>query len=182
MSLKKLYTRFKTALVRQLIIAIRGRNAWARYCGVTVGRNCRLLITRWGSEPFLISIGDNVTIAAGSRLITHDGSLWLISDEAGRRFQYRPVTIGSNVFIGMNTIILPGVQVGDNVIIGAGAVVTKSVPSGKIVGGNPARIIGEFDAYKLRALKAFPAEQDMLKDDYRKRVLHAVDGTYKPSM
>ncbi len=182
MSLKKLYSQLKTALLRQLIVSLRGRNAWARYCGVTVGRNCRLLITRWGSEPFLITIGDNVTITAGTRLVTHDGSLWLISDESGRRFQYRRITIGSNVFIGVNSIILPGVQIGDNVIVGAGAVVTKSIPSGKIVAGNPARVIGEFDAYKLKALKEYPAEHDMLKEDYRQRVLHAVDGTFKPSL
>ena len=182
MNIKNLFSQVKTALARQLIVTLKGRNAWARYCGVTVGRNCRLLITRWGSEPFLISIGDNVTITAGTRLVTHDGSLWLISDEAGRRFQYRRITIGSNVFIGVNSIILPGVQIGDNVIIGAGAVVTKSIPPGKIVGGNPARIIGEFDAYKMKALKEFPAEQDMLKDDYRKRVMHALDNGFKPSM
>jgi acetyltransferase-like isoleucine patch superfamily enzyme len=182
MMLKKLYIPAKTWLTRTVIVTLKGRNAWARYCGVTVGSNCRLLITRWGSEPFLISIGDNVTITAGTRLVTHDGSLWLISDGAGRRFQYRRISIGSNVFIGVNTIVLPGVQIGDNVIIGAGSVVTKSIPSGKIVAGNPARIIGEFDAYKLKALKEFPAEQQMLKDEYRKRVLHALDGTFKPSM
>ncbi|MBS1565334.1 MAG: acyltransferase, partial [Bacteroidetes bacterium] len=141
-----------------------------------------LLITRWGSEPFLISIGDNVTITAGTRLVTNDGSLWLISDEEGRRFQYRRISIGNNVFIGVNSIILPGVQIGDNVIIGAGSVVTKSIPSGKVVGGNPARVICEFDAYKAKALRDFPAEQRMLKDDYEKRVMHALDGSFKPSM
>ena len=182
MAIKKLYILLKTHLTRMFIVSFKGRNAWARSCGVTVGSNCRLLITRWGSEPFLITIGDNVTITAGTRLVTHDGSLWLISDDAGRRFQYRRITIGNNVFIGVNSIILPGVQIGDNVIVGAGAVVTKSIPAGKIVGGNPARIIGEFDAYKLKALKAFPAEQNMLKDDYRQRVMHALDNSFKPLM
>ena len=182
MDISKILVQVKTHLARFFIVTLKGRNAWARYCGVTVGSNCRLLITRWGSEPFLISIGNNVTITAGTRLVTHDGSLWLISDAAGRRFQYRRITIGSNVFIGVNSVILPGVQIGDNVIVGAGAVVTKSIPSGKIVGGNPARIIGEFDAYKLKALNNFPAEQQMLKDDYRKRVMHALDNSFKPSM
>jgi acetyltransferase-like isoleucine patch superfamily enzyme len=182
MAIKRLYIQVKNALLRLVIVSLRGRNAWARYCGVTVGSNCRLLITRWGSEPFLISIGNNVTITAGTRLVTHDGSLWLISDEAGRRFQYRKISIGNNVFIGVNSIILPGVQIGDNVIVGAGAVVTKSVPAGKVVGGNPARIIGEFDDYKNKALKTFPAEKNMLKDDYQQRVLHALDDSFKPSL
>jgi galactoside O-acetyltransferase len=51
------------------------------------------------------------------------------------------VEIGDNVRIGAHSILLPGVHVGDNVAIGAGSVVTKDIPSGKIVAGNPARII-----------------------------------------
>ncbi len=53
----------------------------------------------------------------------------------------QPVTIGDDVWIGQRAIILPGVRIGDHAIVGAGAVVTKDVPAGAIVGGNPARII-----------------------------------------
>lgn len=52
-----------------------------------------------------------------------------------------PVTIGRNVWIGGGAKILPGVTIGDNAVVGAGSVVTKDVPAGVIVGGNPARII-----------------------------------------
>ncbi len=52
-----------------------------------------------------------------------------------------PVTIGDSVWIGGNATILPGVTIGDNVVIGAGSVVTRNIPSGVVVGGNPARII-----------------------------------------
>lgn len=54
----------------------------------------------------------------------------------------RPVTIGNDVWIGVNSVILPGVSIGDHCIIGANAVVTKDVESGKIVAGIPAKIIG----------------------------------------
>jgi len=51
------------------------------------------------------------------------------------------VQIGDNVRIGAHSILLPGVHIGNNVAIGAGSVVTKDIPNGKIVAGNPARII-----------------------------------------
>ena len=51
----------------------------------------------------------------------------------------RPVRIGNNVWIGMNAIVLKGVTIGDDCVIAAGAVVTKDVPPGTIVAGNPAR-------------------------------------------
>lgn len=53
------------------------------------------------------------------------------------------VTVGENAKIGANSTILPGVKIGDNALIGAGSVVTKDVPPGKIVAGNPAKIIGD---------------------------------------
>ena len=59
----------------------------------------------------------------------------------------KPVVIGSNVWIGANVIILPGVTIGNNVVIGAGSVVTKDVGDDFIVGGNPAKIIKKIDLY-----------------------------------
>lgn len=53
----------------------------------------------------------------------------------------RPVIIGNDVWIGTRVIVLPGVKIGNKAVIGAGSVVTKSVPAGAIVAGNPARII-----------------------------------------
>lgn len=61
-----------------------------------------------------------------------------------------PVKIGSNVFIGMNTIILRGVIVGDNVIIGAGSVVTKDIPANEVWAGNPAKKIMTLEEYYRR--------------------------------
>ncbi|MEA2738694.1 MAG: maltose O-acetyltransferase, partial [Acetobacteraceae bacterium] len=58
---------------------------------------------------------------------------------SGKEFG-RPVRIGSNVWIGGGAIILPGVSVGDDAIVGAGSVVTRDVPQGATVFGNPARV------------------------------------------
>ena len=58
------------------------------------------------------------------------------------------IKIGNNVFIGMRSIILPGVTIGDNVIVGAGSIVTKDIPSNSVVAGVPARVIKSFEEYE----------------------------------
>src|SRR5690606_35980431 len=114
------------------IIHLRGYDYYARYIGVKIGTNCRINTKHFGTEPFLVEIGDNVTIASDVKLITHDGSGRLFE----KVFRYRKIIIGNNVFVGMNSILLLGVEVGDNVIIGAGSVVTKSIPPNSVVAGN----------------------------------------------
>ena len=149
---------------------------YLRSLGAEVGSNCRILTSSFGSEPWLISIGNNVTITSGVKILNHDGAAWLINDEKGRRYSYKKVTIGNNVFIGVNSIIMPGVVVENEVIIAAGSVVTKSVPKGKIVGGNPAKIIGNFSDYKNKALAKFVSDEDLNnKLDKKERINLVVD-------
>ena len=134
---------------------------YARYIGVEIGDNCRIYTTQFGSEPFLISIGNNVTITSGVRFLTHDGSTWLFKDEKGRRFNYKRIKIGNNIFIGVNSIIMPGVIIDDDVIVASGSVVTKSIPKGSIVAGVPAKIIGDFYKLKENAITNFYSEKDV---------------------
>lgn len=157
--------------------------AYAKQLGVSIGENCRIYTRRWGTEPWLISVGNKVTITNGVRFINHDGSTWLISDEKGRRQLFRKISIGNNVFIGMDCIILPGVKIEDNVIVAAGSVVTKSIPSNSVVGGNPARIITEFSTYRDRVLQEYVADSEMDKGKpYRDRVNEVLDPTFKNFM
>lgn len=60
------------------------------------------------------------------------------------------IVIGDYVYIGNNSLIMPGVTIGDNVLVAAGSVVTKSIPSGMVVGGTPARIICSIEEYVER--------------------------------
>lgn len=133
---------------------------YARWKGARVGQGCRILSPAF-PEPFLVSIGDRVTIAPNVTLLTHDGSTWLFRDEKGRRFNIARIEIGNDVFIGFGSIILPGVRIGDRVVVGAGSVVTRSIPSGSVVAGNPARLLGTYDALEARALKSFATLEDM---------------------
>lgn len=146
-----------------------GYEAWGRRQGVTIGSGCRILSNPATSEPWLVTIGDRVTLSTHVSLVTHDGSGWLLEDERGRRFRYAPIKIGSDVFIGAGAMIMPGVEIGDRVVIGAGSVVTRSVPPGTVFAGSPARQVSTWDDFIAR-LDRWPAESDKVGTTYRERV------------
>ena len=111
-----------------------------KYQGARIGENCIIMSSVTIAEPVLVTLGDNVFISGNCFLLTHDGSP-MIFKETSDRFIYKQIKIGSNVFIGIGVIILPGVVIGDNVIIGAGSVIRENIPSDSVVMGNPAKII-----------------------------------------
>lgn len=117
--------------------------------GIKVGDNCNILSDICTKEPFLVSIGDNVTISSSVLFTTHDASVAKVfgpevgSDVFGR------IEIGDNCFIGMGAILLCGVSLTNNIIVAAGSVVTKSFNEERIIiGGNPAKKIGDWDSYR----------------------------------
>lgn len=100
-----------------------------------------------GPEAYLIEIGNNVTISANDNFITHDNSLIKLS--LGGTDTFGKIKIGDNCFIGLGSIILPGVTLEDNIIVGAGSIVTKSFSESNIViAGNPARKICTWNELK----------------------------------
>ena len=124
---------------------------YLRKKGMTIGENCQIGSIYLGDEAFLVTIGNHVQITEGVKFFTHGGG-WVLREEYPDFDTFGRITIGNNVYIGNNALIMPGVSIGDNVIIGAGSVVTRSIPSDVIIGGNPARIIGTFVDYKERML------------------------------
>jgi len=155
---------------------MRGGVAHARSLGVVVGDGCRIYTMSLPSEPFLVSIGDRVTLTSGVKILTHDGATWLIRNSGGSRYQrYAPVSIGSDVFVGVNSIIMPGVNVGDNVIIAAGSVVSKDVPGGSVVAGVPAKIIMSYQDYHDKVVKSFVNDDDLSgSENYKSKVFKAI--------
>ena len=118
----------------------------ARKAGVIIGKGNQFLSNFWSSEPYLVEIGDYCQNTAGVKIFTHGGAK--VARVKDPNFDcFGKVKIGSNVYIGTNSLIMPGVTVGDNVLIAAGSVVTHSVPDNVVIGGNPAHIICTFDDY-----------------------------------
>ena len=85
-----------------------------------------------------VSIGDHTLIAWDCCIMDRD-----YHKMGGEVEQLRPVVIGSHVWIGCHVLIMKGVTIGDGAVIAAGSVVTKDVPAGALVGGNPAKVIKE---------------------------------------
>ena len=120
------------------------------------GKNCYFQPYNFGTEPNLISFGENVHVATEVMFVNHDITAMMFKNMdqfEGYKNRYGEITVGDNVFSGARSIILYDVQIGSNVIIGAGSVVSKDVPDGKIVAGIPAKVIGSFEDYKTRICK-----------------------------
>jgi len=118
--------------------------------GVKIGNNCEIYpSSNFGSEPYLVEIGDNVRISSNVKITTHDGGLWVLRnlELLPNADKFGKVKIGNNVHIGMDAFIMPGVTIGDNVVIGVGAVVTKDIPSNSVAVGVPAKVIETIDDY-----------------------------------
>lgn len=100
----------------------------------------------------MITLGDRVVISSNVIFLTHDYSYTtgLIAIDEKPKTDIGilgPIKVGNNVFIGMNSILLPGTSIGDNVIIGAGSVVRGKVPENVVVSGNPAIIVSDIQSH-----------------------------------
>jgi acetyltransferase-like isoleucine patch superfamily enzyme len=125
-------------------------NAYARSIGVKMGRNVRFYAMRPGmfsTEPWLIEFGNDVYVTAGCQFITHDGGTLILRKEVPDLELTAPIKVGNDVYIGLNSTILPGVTIGNRVIIGAGSIVSKDIPDNTVAAGIPARPIKSVDAY-----------------------------------
>lgn len=116
-------------------------------------------------NPALLSIGHDVRITAKSVILTHDYSWSVVANQTGECLGgVAPVKIGNNVFIGMSTIILPGITIGDNVIVGAGSIVSRDLPSNSVCVGSPARMIMTLDEFREKKLRSIGNRMEAIKE------------------
>ena len=110
--------------------------AYLRRIGVRIGRHTTILnsVADFGTEPWLIEIESGAAIAAGVVFVTHDGVSRVFRDriEGGSPFgnSFGTIRVRENSFIGLRSIVLPGVSIGPNAVVGASSVVTRDVPRG----------------------------------------------------
>ena len=122
--------------------------------GMRIGERCYI----WGSQLSAkdpVEIG-NDCVLTGCAIIGHDAApalfvpeLWS-EDILRRRSLFQPTVIRDRCFIGFGAIVLCGRTIGPGAIVAAGAVVTKDVPPGMVVAGNPAKIIGSVEEFAAR--------------------------------
>jgi acetyltransferase-like isoleucine patch superfamily enzyme len=127
----------------------------------------------FGTEPWLITIGDNVHITSGCAFITHDGGTLILRNEVPDLEWTAPICVGNDVYIGVRSLILPGVTIGNRCIIGAGSVVTKSIPDNSVAAGVPARVIKSTDEY-LENMKRKSLKCGHLKGEEKAKVLKKI--------
>lgn len=135
---------------------------------IFVGKNCFINFNCTILDNAKVTLGDNCMLAPNVSIYTAGHALYPDSRNLGYEYGI-DITIGNNVWIGGNTVILPGINIGDNVVIGAGSVVTKDIPAWSFAAGNPCKLIRKITEedkefyYKQRKI-----DEEVLKEIYGK--------------
>jgi carbonic anhydrase/acetyltransferase-like protein (isoleucine patch superfamily) len=158
------------ALRRATSLALRGYERHGRSLGVRIGTGCRIATANWGSEPYLIEIGDHVHVTRGVSFVTHDGGVWVARRAHPSMDVFGRISVGDGSFVGNFSTILPGVTIGRSCVIGANSVVTKSIQDGVVAAGNPARFICWTEEYLARMRKHDCCTHGMPANDKRREV------------
>jgi acetyltransferase-like isoleucine patch superfamily enzyme len=154
--------------LKLIYFKILSANKVAKLKGVHFGKNCKFLTKNFGSEAYLIYIGDDFYSSSNVRFITHDGSVNVLRnlyDKYKNIDLFAPIIIGNNVFIGNGVTILPGTTIEDNVIIGAGSIVKGVLKANSVYAGVPTKYISSLDNYKEKNEKNFLNTKHLNKID-----------------
>lgn len=113
--------------------------SYLKATGVEIGEGTMIsLHAKLDTRRGKIIIGSHCHITYGCIILSHDGSA---KQRKPGESGLGKVVIGDNVFIGVNSVILPNITIGDNSVIGAGSVVTTDIPANVVAAGNPARVL-----------------------------------------
>lgn len=139
----------------------------------------------FGSEPYLIEIGDRTKITAGCCFINHDGAMYTIRsmEKYADARNFGRIKIGENCFVGNNCTFLPGSQMGNNCILGAGSVLNSSMPDNSVYAGVPAKFICTIEEYGDKALQnnvMYPRELENDRPKLDSYISKNLPHNYKP--
>ena len=149
--------------------------------GAKIGNNCEIYSSvLFGSEPYLVEVGNHVRVNSGVNFVTHDGGVWVLREylktpQHNDIDLFGKIKVGNNVHIGTNAIIMPNVTIGNNCIIGCGAIVTKDIPDNSIAVGVPARVIETLDEYIEKNKDKFDYTKNMNSNVKKIFLLHKID-------
>lgn len=132
------------------IYAVLNHVGYAKRVGVNMNGRVHIYgnpYKMFSTEPWCVTLGDNVHITNEVVFVCHDGGTLLFRHLVPDLEITKPITVGDNVFIGTRSIIMPGVHIGNNVIIAAGSVVSRDLPDNGVYGGVPAKLIKPIDQY-----------------------------------
>lgn len=147
---------------------------YARFLGVEVGEQCHIAKdAHFSSEPYLIKIGSYVAVTQGAMIHTHGGGR--IARRSIPDFDiFGRVTICDYAYIGSGAQLMPGVTIGEGSLVAAGSIVTKSVPAGVVVAGNPAKFVCTVEEY-IERNKKYNLGTKGLSFEEKKKVLLSTD-------
>jgi len=143
---------------------------YGRRLGVRIGEGCHFLGASepmFGSEPYLIKIGNNVTLSRGCDFITHDGGVRQFRKIQPDIDVMGTVVIDDDVFVGPNVVFLPDTHLGERCVVGAGSVVKGHFPADSYIAGNPARRTGSVQEYLDRVQKQLVPTSHMNSNEKR---------------
>ena len=123
--------------------------ATLRKMGVRIGERCRIYTLNFGSEPWLIRIGDRVCISNDVTFLTHNLN-WPFQERHDSLTGFGKIEVLDNCQIGVGATILQDVTIGPNSVVGACSLVTKDVPPDSVVAGNPAKVVLTMEEYEER--------------------------------
>lgn len=142
-------------VIRQIKKMVLGSYRLALSEGLIAGKGVSVMGgVSFGTEPYLITLEDNVRISNDVAFVNHDGGTWAFRDKDKYKdvVKFGRIKIGERTFVGRGSTIMPGVTIGKRCVIGAGSVVTKDIPDGSVAVGVPARVIMTTDAYADKSL------------------------------
>jgi acetyltransferase-like isoleucine patch superfamily enzyme len=142
---------------------------YAIFTGVSFGKNCKFSNKiDFGSEPYLVTIGNDFYCSANITFITHDGAVNVIRNlysAYNNIDSFNTIVLGDNVFLGFGVTILPGSLIGDNVIVGANSLVKGTLLSDSVYAGSPARYLCSIESYHERNKHKYLRTKHLKPDD-----------------